>query len=107
MIEEEQLIERSSDRSRCMELIQFSRDLLRHEGIGMTGAQWLSLVSHLSGMVHRSVVGKQLEPLDRNLFSEISDKSLAYAKEVVKKLPDLTEDEIYLLSIHFESALHS
>jgi len=106
MITEEikKVIENSSNSSKCEKIIIEVAELLKHANIQMTDAQWLSLVSHLSGMVYRSTHQKPLDAIDKELFNEVSTDSLKLAEEICNLFDDLQEDEKYLLSIHFESA---
>ncbi len=106
MIAEEirKVIENSSDSSTCEKIILEVKELLKQANIQMTDAQWLSLVSHLSGMVYRSTHKKFIDPIDKELFNEVSSDSIKLAEKVCNLFNDLHEDEKYLLSIHFESA---
>lgn len=85
-------------------MIQFTGDLLQKNHINMSDAQFLSLVSHLSAMVNRSVNKEPIAPIDKNLFTEVSTQSIELADRICKRLEDLHEDEKYLLSVHFEAA---
>lgn len=100
----ERLLERSGDAETCKELIQFTRELLEEEQIHLSDSQLLSLTSHLSAMVYRSINNEQLAPIDKVLFSEVSDESIELAAKICGRLKGLQDDEKYLLSIHFESA---
>lgn len=103
-IEKQVLIEQSGDPKKCLEIIDTALQLLRDENIKMSDSQWLSLISHLSGMVYRSIHQEKLNPINKELFREVSKDSIRLAEKVCKLLPNLTDDEKYLLSIHFESA---
>jgi PRD domain protein (TIGR03582 family) len=100
----ESLLTKSGDRKRCEQVFDLSQTLCDAVQISMTEVQQLSLLSHLSAMVHRSLTGEKLAPIDRTLFAEISTESLTMAKKLKESLTNLEEDEIYLLSIHFEVA---
>lgn len=100
----ERLLERSGDSETCKELIQFTRELLEKEQIHLSDSQLLSLTSHLSAMVYRSINKEPLAPIDKALFSEVSDQSIELAAKICGRLEGLQDDEKYLLSIHFESA---
>ncbi|MGG3563262.1 PRD domain-containing protein [Neobacillus rhizosphaerae] len=102
--EMQNILAKSGDSNRCEQVFDLSQTLCEAEQITMTDVQKLSLLSHLSAMVHRSLTGEQLAPIDRALFSEISTQSFTIAKKIKEFLPNLEEDEIYLLSIHFEVA---
>ncbi|WP_110929130.1 PRD domain-containing protein [Bacillus massiliglaciei] len=98
------LLTKSGDSIRCKKVFDLALTLCKAEQITLTDVQALSLLSHLSAMVCRSITGERLAPIDQTLFSEISDESFAIAKKVKEFLIHLEEDEIYLLSIHFEVA---
>lgn len=100
----ERLLERSGDAETCKELIQFTLELLEEQEIHLSDSQLLSLTSHLSAMVYRSINNEQLAPIDKVLFSEVSDESIELAAKICGRLKGLQDDEKYLLSIHFESA---
>jgi PRD domain protein (TIGR03582 family) len=95
---------RSGDLECCERVFELSQILCLAENVLMTDVQQLALLSHLSAMVYRSLTGEKLVPIDRELFSEMSRGSLEIAKKIKDSLPNLDEDEVYLLSIHFEVA---
>jgi PRD domain protein (TIGR03582 family) len=95
---------RSGDTESCERVFELSQSLCLAENVLMTDVQQLALLSHLSAMVHRSLSGEKLVPIDRELFSEVSSESLQISKQLKDALPNLDEDEVYLLSIHFEVA---
>ncbi|GGE79886.1 PRD domain-containing protein [Priestia taiwanensis] len=99
-----ELIERSGDVPTCTHVLLFVQHMLKKECIPMTETQWISLVSHISFMVHRSVHGGRIPTIDKAMFDEVSRHSINLAESVCHLLPCLQEDEKYLLSIHFESA---
>jgi len=99
-----EIMMKSGDIECCERVFDLSQNLCTAENILMSDVQQLSLLSHLSAMVHRSLTGEKLVPLDRELFSEISRESLEIAKKLKESLSNLDEDEVYLLSIHFEVA---
>jgi len=103
-LEIKRLIDKSGDTEVCEEVLDYTKELLKEANINITEPQWLSLVSHLSAMVERSINKEFIKPLDQSLFAEVSSQSLDLASEICGKLDHLHEDEKYLLSIHFESA---
>lgn len=98
------LYEKSENPQLCRKAMEFAEQLMLQENIEMTEPQILSLLSHISGMVYRSLNKEEIQPVDRNLFKDISDTSIEMAKQVCELFSDLHEHEKYLLSIHFESA---
>jgi PRD domain protein (TIGR03582 family) len=99
-----ELVRRSGDTQACTNVLSYVQKLLKKECIQMTEAQWISLVSHVSAMVHRSIHGGLIPAIDKTMFEEVSSHSIELAEAVCHLLPHLQEDEKYLLSIHFESA---
>ncbi|WP_074432775.1 PRD domain-containing protein [Neobacillus jeddahensis] len=99
-----EIMMKSGDIKRCEQVFDLSQELCKSENIFMTDVQQLSVLSHLSAMVHRSLTSEKLAPIDRDLFAGISSESLSMARKVKESLENLEEDEVYLLSIHFEVA---
>jgi PRD domain protein (TIGR03582 family) len=99
-----QLLIKSGNQKLCEQAFVLSQIQCKEIDILMTDVQQLSLLSHLSAMVQRSLTGEKLIPFDRSVFSKISSESLSAARKVKDSLNNLEEDEIYLLSIHFEAA---
>ncbi|WP_042471513.1 PRD domain-containing protein [Bacillus ndiopicus] len=100
----EKIIEKSGDAARCRELLAATKEIIAQAEVVMNETQWLSLASHLSAMLYRSINKEPIQPLDSTMFSEVSQESIKLAATVCGLLPDLHEDEKYLLSIHFEAA---
>ncbi|WP_107837829.1 hypothetical protein [Metasolibacillus meyeri] len=100
----EKIIERSGDAKKCRELLAETKDIMAKSAIVMDETQWLSLASHLSAMLYRSIHQEPIQPLDSTMFSEVSQGSIELAVAVCGLLPNLHADEKYLLSIHFEAA---
>lgn len=103
-VEITKLIEKSGDIETCNKVLHSTKELLDGADIKMMEAQWLSLVSHISAMVNRSITKEPISPIDSGMFSEVSNESIELAAKICGMLPNLIEDEKYLLSIHFESA---
>lgn len=99
-----ELMVKSGDLKACQKILEYAKDLLQKANIHMNETQWLSFVSHLSAMVYRSIHKEPIDPLDRDLFNEVSSESIELAAKVCLMLKNLHEDEKYLLSIHFETA---
>lgn len=83
-------------------LLAVITDWLKQENCYTTDVQQQMLVSHLKAMVARAKTGESLPEVDISLFDEISEHSVALAQRVVDTLPGLTQEEAYLLSVHFE-----
>lgn len=101
---EEDVIKRSGDQVLCKRTLEDTKKLLKEFGVTMTEPQWLSLVSHISAMVYRSVNKECIQPLEVHLFSEVSKESIELASRICSMLENLHEHEKYLLSIHFEGS---
>ncbi|MBM7599021.1 PRD domain protein (TIGR03582 family) [Virgibacillus halotolerans] len=102
--EKKRLLKESGDKKRCEQAFLLAQMLCRERNVFLTNAQQLSLLSHISAMVQRSLTGEKLIPFDRAIFSGISNDSLYIAKKIKDLVMGLEEEEIYLLSIHFEAA---
>lgn len=100
----EELYQKSEDPSLCKVLMLFVDELLARAKIRMTDAEKLALLSHVSAMVYRSNHKEMIQAIDKTLFQEFSNESIEMASKVCGMIPDLHEDEKYLLSIHFEAA---
>lgn len=99
-----QLLTKSGDAKLCEQTFELSQTKAKENGIVMTDVQQKSLLSHLSAMVHRSLTGEKLPAIDRSIFADVSSEAISTAKAVKDSLENLDEDEVYLLSIHFEAA---
>ncbi len=100
----EELYQKSEDPQMCKVLMIFMNELLTRAKIQMTDAQKLALLSHVSAMIYRSNHKEMIQAIDKTLFQEFSNESIEMASKVCGRIPDLHEDEKYLLSIHFEAA---
>lgn len=100
----EELYQKSGNATICKEIMSSIESLLKNEKLNMNATGWLSLTSHISAMVYRSINSEPIQPLDINLFNEVSMESIKLAEKICLMLPNLHEHETYLLSIHFEAA---
>ncbi|WP_042221902.1 PRD domain-containing protein [Oceanobacillus manasiensis] len=94
----------SGDKELCKHAFDLAQNQCKEKRIYMTDSQLLAVLSHISAMVHRSLTGEKLIGFDHKIFASVSDESLSIARKVKDLLDGLEEDEIYLLSIHFEAA---
>ncbi|KAA0966572.1 PRD domain-containing protein [Sporosarcina sp. ANT_H38] len=104
ILKEREIIGKSGDPDLCIEVLTYSKKVLRTKKISMTETQWLSFVSHVSGMVYRSINMEAIPALEKEIFNEVSKDSIEMASDICKQLSNLHDDEKYLLSIHFETA---
>ncbi|WP_076370807.1 hypothetical protein [Peribacillus simplex] len=98
-----QMILKSDDEEKCREIFNRLQVFIRENEMQPTDVQWLSLVSHVTAMVNRSVNGEVIQSFHASLFSEVSPASIEMAEKVCGWLTSLQVDEKYLLSIHFEN----
>jgi len=103
-LKEREIISKSGNQDLCIDVLTYSKGFLESKEIVMTATQWLSFVSHISGMVYRSTIEEPIQSVEKEIFNEVSSDSILMASEICKQLSNLHEDEKYLLSIHFEAA---
>lgn len=99
-----EIVSKCANPDLCTEVLNYSKKYLDAESIVMTESQWLSFVSHVSGMVYRSVNKEKIPAVEKEIFNEVSPDSIAMASTICSQLSNLQDDEKYLLSIHFEAA---
>ena len=61
-------------------------------------------INHLNEILKRSKEQETIPEVDPEMFSEVSKEALQLADGVVRKIDNLSQDEMYVLSIHFETA---
>jgi PRD domain protein (TIGR03582 family) len=98
-----QMILKSDNEEKCGEILNKLKLFIIENEMQPTDVQWISLVSHVSAMVNRSVNRELIQGLNASLFSEVTHASIEMAKLICGWLTHLHEDEKYLLSIHFEN----
>lgn len=103
-LNELEIIDKSGNPDLCKVVLSYSKSILVENNIVMTEVQWLSFVSHISGMVYRSTYKEALPPIEKEIFSEVSQDSIVLASIICQQMNHLQDDEKYLLSIHFEAA---
>ncbi|UXN05057.1 MULTISPECIES: PRD domain-containing protein [unclassified Bartonella] len=79
-------------------------DILQRNGKAMDDEQIEKLSAHVFAMARRALTNETLPEFDKSLFDEVSEKSISTAREIVGLFDGLSDDETYLLSIHFEVA---
>ena len=84
-------------------MIDLIEERLVEHAIVPTELQWTILINHLNEMLKRSQRKETIPVVDRDLFKEVS-KAITISDEIVRSIGNLTDDEIYVLSIHFETA---
>ena len=99
-----QLISTSEYQQELEELIDWIKKELALVKIEPTELQWTILINHLNEMLKRSKEQETIPEVDPEMFSEVSKEALQLADGVVRKIDNLSQDEMYVLSIHFETA---
>lgn len=99
-----QIISTSEYQQELEELIDWLKKELTLVKIEPTELQWTILINHLNEMLKRSKEQETIPEVDPEMFSEVSKEALQLADGVVRKVDNLSQDEMYVLSIHFETA---
>ena len=99
-----QIISTSEYQQELEELIDWLKKELALVKIEPTELQWTILINHLNEMLKRSKEQETIPEVDPEMFSEVSKEALQLAEGVVRKIDNLSQDEMYVLSIHFETA---
>ncbi len=99
-----QIISTSEYQQELEELIDWLKKELALVKIEPTEQQWTILINHLNEMLKRSKEQETIPEVDPEMFSEVSKEALQLADGVVRKIDNLSQDEMYVLSIHFETA---
>ncbi|WP_207694681.1 PRD domain-containing protein [Enterococcus sp. DIV0212c] len=79
-------------------------ELLIEQAIQPTELQWTILINHVNEMIKRSKADEKMSGVDPVMFEEVSKEALMIADKVVQHIGNLPQDEMYVLSIHFEAA---
>lgn len=99
-----QIISTSEHQRELEELIDWLSGELAAAKIEPTELQWTILINHLNEMIKRSKEQETIPEVDPEMFNEVSNEALKLADGVVRKIDNLSQDEMYVLSIHFETA---
>lgn len=98
------ILSKSEHREKTIEAVSLANKLLKKSQIEIIDYRWQALVNHISVMVERAFTGEKLDFVEKEMFAEVSQRSLAIAEGIVNCIGNLPENEMYLLSIHFETA---
>jgi PRD domain protein (TIGR03582 family) len=79
-------------------------NLLNERAIVPTELQWTILINHVNEMIKRSIADEKMSGVDPEMFAEVSKEAIDIADKVVRHIGNLPQSEIYVLSIHFETA---
>lgn len=99
-----QIISTSEYQKELEGLVNWLANELELANIQPNELQWTILINHLNEMIRRSKKQETIPEVDPVMFSEVSREALKLADDVVKKVANLSQDEMYVLSIHFETA---
>ncbi|MEY8446014.1 PRD domain-containing protein [Enterococcus ratti] len=102
--EAKKIIQESRYKVTLMALIEYTEKALEKAGVQPVELQWTILINHLNEMIGREKEKRFIGKVDPEMFSEVSKESLDIADRITKKIGQLPKDEMYVLSIHFESA---
>ncbi len=92
----------SEDPKVCEKLYDEAMSYIKNKDYEIRDSQKEALLNHLSEMVKRNINKEKMEVEDKTVFNEISQDSIDKAVELVTQLKNISEEEAYLLSIHFE-----
>ncbi len=92
----------SQDPDVCESFYNDAVNYIDSNGYEIKDDQREALLNHISEMVKRNQRKEIMQVEDKKLFEEVSQESIKQARELVKQLEHISDDETYLLSIHFE-----
>ncbi|MBM7689443.1 transcriptional antiterminator [Enterococcus ureilyticus] len=98
------IIDESPNKVELEAALEKINGLLRAQKIQPTELQWTILINHINEMIKRSKAGEKMAVVDPAMFEEVSKEALRMADKVVQLIGNLPQDEMYVLSIHFEAA---
>lgn len=93
---------KSQDPDTCQSLYNSALNYIIGKGYEISNRQKEVLLNHISHMVKRNKNKEQIEIQDKSVFDEVSHVSLKKARELVIQLSNASENEVYLLAIHFD-----
>lgn len=102
--EAQEIIEHSLYQEELKKIIEYTKEQLKGNDIEPNEIQWTVLINHLKEMIDRKKEEGSIPAVDSAMFSEVSSDSLLIAENIVQSIGNLSEDEKYILSIHFEAA---
>lgn len=98
------IIEKSPNKVELEAALEKINGLLEEQKIQATELQWTILINHVNEMIKRSKASEKMPVVDPAMFEEVSKEALRMADKVVQLIGNLPQDEMYVLSIHFEAA---
>lgn len=100
----QKIIDESPNKVELEAALEQINELLEEQAIQPTELQWTILINHVNEMIKRSIAGEKMSGVDPQMFEEVSKEALMISDKVVKHIGNLPQDEMYVLSIHFEAA---
>ncbi|MGY3724228.1 PRD domain protein EF_0829/AHA_3910 [Granulicatella balaenopterae] len=97
-------IEEKENKETLLKVMEIILNEYEKEDIISTDLQYDILLNHLNEMIIRSKSGIKIPSVDAEMFSEVSANSIDLSKRIVEQIGNLPTDEIYVLSIHFETS---
>jgi PRD domain protein (TIGR03582 family) len=97
-----QYLIKSQDPDVCERLYNDAIGYIHSKGYEIKDNQKEALLNHISEMVKRNINKETLHVEDKTVFNEVSQESMNKASDMVNQLKYISDDETYLLSIHFE-----
>ena len=102
-MEAQEIIRQSAEPEKLQSIIKQTSARLAEAQIEPTELRTI-LINHLNEMLNRSREGTTLAGVDRTLFTELTPETLKIAEETTEAIGQLSEDEWYVLAVHFEVA---
>lgn len=103
----QKVLRKAHHQPETVDALSYVFKLMRQANIEPTELQLVILINHVSEMVDRSITGEELPAVDPEMFADVSPVALRIASQLVDHIGNLAESEKYVVSIHFETALHN
>lgn len=97
-----QYFTKSGDPQVCQKLYDQAIQYITDDGFEIYAHQKEALLNHIAEMVKRDLSNTPIQVEDKSVFSQVSQESIDKARNMVNQLKHISEDEVYLLSTHFE-----
>ena len=98
-----EIINKCEDKELIIKILNFIDTHFKSKKILPENYRWQSLANHISVMIQRFKTNEKLEKMDLSIFKSISKESVDFSKKITDMISTtLEEEEVYLLSMHFE-----
>lgn len=102
-----EMLERAKDKDLSIEIINLSKDKFDENDVIIEDYRWKSYVNHMIALIDRVTTGERLDEMDISIFSELSDKSVNIAKEIMDLIEeDMGDGETYMIAVHIDTAMN-